>query len=96
MELNSWVMFSVMTGDLAKGSDSRMDVGDYKMDVKNGCENLVFNLLNLLPIYFLWTSYVLTYKVNSLSFILYFHMYIVYIQYIYIQYIYICTTSHVH
>ena len=47
----------VMTGDLAKGSDSRMDVGDYKMDVKNGCEIWVFNLLNLLPIYFLWTSY---------------------------------------
>ena len=31
--------FSFMRGNLAKGSDSRMDVGVYKMDVKNGCEN---------------------------------------------------------
>ena len=39
-----------------KGSDSRMDVGVYKMDVKNGCENGMCYLLSLLPIYFLCIS----------------------------------------
>ena len=43
-----------------KGSDSRMDVGVYKMDVKNGCENGICYLLSLLPIYFLCISCVTT------------------------------------